>query len=552
MPQSDVYISVARPTPRSSLKLRITGEIPQHLGFFLRYLQGAKLDEDILWLPREPRLLELLLRDIPSNVLLSTDVQTWYEDLLVREQKSVALTKLDNIQVPGIDKRLRAFQQVGVNFILKNKRCILADDVGMGKTAQVLEAIELSKNHQRILVICTNSAKWWWKDEVEKWFPGQHRTVVEAATRQETMQRYKEINGFLIINWELVRLMPQLQQYVWHWVVADEAHRLKNHKTQVWKHVNGLLTQRIVMLTASPISNEPADLWALLHLLYPKQYPSYRRFYGMYVNSYLDMNGYVKINRAKPVRNVELLQREIAPVLLHRDKEGYRSTLPPQNKVIPLQLKPAQARMYKTMAKKMYATLESGEEIEVFDVGAQIVRLRQIISTTATLQKNDYSSKLDAAVDLVENAPGEQFVFFALFRATVLCLQRRLNKIGITCEVILGGQPPEERYQVVEDFQASKIQVVVSTVQAGGESITLTASHQVVFIEKHYSHTVQQQAIGRVDRFGQEHQCLITSLHCPHTVDDLVEKIVSSKSTMVETILRGQFFENLQDSLSFL
>jgi len=515
-------------------------------------MEGIKTDDEISWVPKEPRLLELLLRDLPPPVLLSKDTRAWYESAIAYETRSIKLTKLSDIQIPGVDERLRAFQRVGVNYLLNTQRCILADDVGMGKTAQAIEAIELSKYHDRVLIICTNSAKWWLRDEIEKWFPCQERTVVEAATRQADLERYLTTKGFLIINWELLRLLPQLKKIVWHWIVADEAHRLKNHKTQFWKYLNGLLTRRLVLLTASPISNEPADLWALLHLLHPTRYPSYWRFYEMYVNYYFDKNGYKKVNRSKPVRNIELLQREIAPVLLRRDKEGYRSTMPPQNKVIPLQLTTVQARMYKTMAKEMYTILETGAEVEVFEVGAQLVRLRQIVSTTATLQDSDHSSKLDAAVELIEDAPGEQFVVFALFRATVICLQQRLTKKGIPCATILGGQPPDDRYQVVQEFQAGQIQVIVSTVQAGGESITLTASHQVIFIEKHYSHTVQQQAIGRVDRFGQEHQCLITSLHCPHTVDDLVEKIVQSKSCMADSILRGHFLESLQDSLSFL
>ena len=334
MDQDDVCITIKKPTLRSHPKLLVTGELPKYLSFFLGYIPGVKIDDDdLVWVPREPRLLELLLRDIPPPVQLSDTVRTWYDATLKYEKKRVALTKLEDIVVPGVDERLTAFQRVGVNFVLNNKRCILADDVGMGKTAQVLEAIELSERQQCVLVICTNSAKWWWKDEIEKWFPGQDRFVVEAATRRDDILRFQETQGFLIINWELVRLLPQLKNKPWHWIVADEAHRLKNHTTQTWKHVNGLITQRLVLLTATPISNAPSDLWALLHLLYSAKYPSYKRFYEMYVNYTVDRNGFNKINRAKPTRNVELLQREIAPMMLRRDKDTYRSTLPPQNKV---------------------------------------------------------------------------------------------------------------------------------------------------------------------------------------------------------------------------
>lgn len=548
-----VLVGGGRRTGRSRPQLRIDGDLPYLLEQSLMQIPGIRHTSGRLWLPKEPRLLELLLRELPSAAVhVTDDVRKWYNQILKAEKKRVALTLLEDIDLPGVDDRLRSFQRVGVNFILQSKRCILADDIGLGKTAQILEAIRRSEWHHRILVVCTNSSKWWWREEIEKWFPGQLRVVVEAATREDDLQRYGDRAGFLIINWALVRLIPELKRWSWHWIVADEAHYLKNRKTQRWAHFKELVTRNLVMLTGTPIANMPADLWALLHLLRPEMYPSYWRFYEMYVNYYTDWHGYKKINRANSVRNADLLQREIAPILLRRSKEKYRETLPPQNKVIPVPLTPVQAKMYKTMATQMFAALEDDREVEVFDVGAQITRLRQIISTTATLQKSDHSSKLDAAVDLIVNAPGEQFVVFALFRATVFALQRRLLAKDITCALIIGGQPPEDRFNTVTWFQANEIRVIASTVQAGGESLTLTASHQVVFIEKHFSYIVQQQAIGRVDRFGQTKQCQVTSIVCPHTIDALVERIVASKSKMVDKILMDAFFENLQDSLAYL
>lgn len=549
-----VSVKQGRRTNRSQLSLVVTGwnELPYQLRSFVESIPGVRARNDVAYIPRDPRMLELLLHAHQDIMQLSDGVRYWYNLILRTEKAKVARTLLEDIDLPGTDTRLRPYQRVGVNFILRNRRCILADDIGLGKTAQAIEAIEHAPVNKRVLVICPNTSKWWWSEEIDEWYPNQFRVVVEAKTRQADLKRYGDREGFLIINWALVRLMPELSRYIWHWVIADEAHRLSNRKTQRWAHFKNLIAKRMVFLTGTPIHKSPADLWALLHLLFPNRYTSYWRFFEMYVNYRDGWHGYKEIDRADPVRNKELLQREIAPIMIQRSKDKYRTTLPPQDKTIPVPLTPTQSRMYRTMAKEMYAILEDDTAVEVFDVGAQITRLRQIVSTTATLQDTDFSSKLDAAEDIILDAPEEQFVVFTLFRATVFALQARLRSHDVVCAVIIGGQSAEDRHIIVGQFQASKIRVIISTVQAGGESITLTASHQVMFIEKHFSHIVQQQAIGRVDRFGQTMQCQITSIICPHTVDQLVEKIVESKREMVRKVLVEAFFENLQDSLEYL
>jgi SNF2 family DNA or RNA helicase len=491
-------------------------------------------------------MLELILRDAPANVQIADDVRDWYNGILETERTSIMLSQLTDIPIAGVDHRLMSYQRVGVNFLIRHKRCILADDVGLGKTAQVLEAMEAINTQGRVLIICTNSSKYWWREEIEKWFPGKSRIVIESAKRNALFADFKREAEFLIINWEAVRLMPELKQVPWQWIVADEAHRLKDRNTIVRNAVNALHSNRIVLVTATPVVNMPADLWSLLNLLYPERYPSYWRFYEMYVNYTIGWHGYKEINRDAPVRNPELLQRELAPVMLRRTRTQYRKTLPPQYKEIPLMLTPQQIRMYKTMAREMYTSLEA------MNMGACILRLRQIVSTTATLQDSDYSSKLDAAVEIITDMASESFVVFTMFRDTALALKKRLVARYITCGLILGMQTPAERTETVKLFQEKKQRVVIATIQAGGESLTLTAAHQVLFIDKHYSSTIQEQAVGRIDRFGQTQQCLVTSLLCHHTVDDLVEEILAYKERMIDRVLQEKFFESLQDSLANL
>ena len=116
----------------------------------------------------------------------------------------------------------------------------------------------------------------------------------------------------------------------------------------------------------------------------------------------------------------------------------------------------------------------------------------------------------------------------------------------------MGAMGSKKAFAAVERFQSGKARVFAATTRAGGESITLTASHQIIIVEKDFNPTIQEQAIGRIDRFGQTEQCLVTYLHCHHTVDDWVNDITVPKQGMIDSIVRDKLKAHLQDSIQFL
>jgi len=547
---SKVFVSLASPKKRGSTKLYIEGRIPIRLKYFLETMQGVKFSSQRCLAPLDPRLLELIQHQV-KNIVLSESVREWYNAILVEDKESIAVKEQSDVRFGGVCDRLKPYQRVAVAFALHNKRCILGDDVGMGKTVEAIKAVQLSNHLGNVLIVCPNNMKYTWRAEINNWFPGQQVTVIETSTRDKDLRKYKR--GFAIINWALVRLMPQLRRYVWSCIIADEAHRLKNRKTQVSRAFSKLKSARLYMLTATPFANHPGELWHLLHLLNPKRYNSYSRFFDMYVRTVRTYHGFVQIDKKHPEKNSTLLRRELAPIMIRRDRRDYLSQLPPQIRTVLLGLTTEQKRLYKQMSRSMYIELESGEELDAINVAVQLMRLRQIVSTTATLQESDHSSKLDAVVSIIKDAPPDnQFVVFAQFRATIHSLEKRLRANNITCVKLLGAMGAKKAFEAVNRFQSGKARVFAATMEAGGESITLTASNQVIIIEKNFNPAKLDQAIGRVDRFGQKEQCLITYLRCPHTVDDWVDTIVLPKQRMIDSITRDKLKIHLQDSIDYL
>jgi len=181
-----------------------------------------------------------------------------------------------------------------------------------------------------------------------------------------------------------------------------------------------------------------------------------------------------------------------------------------------------------------------------------MLRLRQIVSTTATIDSIDSSGKLDAVVELIKDAPrGTPYVVFSEFRATVAALEQRLRQAKITCGKLWGGMTQEELTETVDRFQSGReMDVLLATASTGGVGLTLTRAQTLIFIEKHYNPARQTQAEDRIHRIGQEGQCHIISIQCPGTVDDLVEKILARKEKMSAAVLQAELLQNLRGYLS--
>jgi len=360
------------------------------------------------------------------------------------------------------------------------------------------------------------------------------------------------------MNWELLRLMPELQHIEFDWLVADEAHRAKNAETQQSKALCKLSASRKLLITATPFSNRPGELWGLLHFLEPKEFRSYWYFRSLYTEMFRDWNG---TEHVSGTRYPTLLKRDLDRFMIRRLKSQVEIQLPQKRyQTVPLYMHPEQVRLYREMVRLLMMELDSGEVVTAANAAVKLVRLRQVVSGTATLehlgQQKDVSAKLDAAVDMIQDRLPVPTVVFTIFRATALSLARRLEKLNIPCTCIIGGAKPTEGVgsiaQGVTDFQSGKTKVFVATVRSGGEGLTLTASDTIIFVDKDWNPAVQEQAENRIHRLGQNRACLIVDLHVDHTVDDYVDEALERKIEMREGVITQEVREFLEDSLAYL
>jgi SWI/SNF-related matrix-associated actin-dependent regulator 1 of chromatin subfamily A len=159
----------------------------------------------------------------------------------------------------------------GVAFLLGRKRAILADDMGLGKTRQAIVALRHAAPGGPYLVVCPASVKRNWAREIDMAAPGATTHIIERGADMPAQPMW------VVVNYDLLgKHMDALARVPWAGLVFDEAHYLKNHTSARSKLARQLADQArtrggpapaVYLLTGTPLTNRPRDLFVLLQLV---------------------------------------------------------------------------------------------------------------------------------------------------------------------------------------------------------------------------------------------------------------------------------------------
>lgn len=393
--------------------------------------------------------------------------------------------------------------------------------------------------------------------------------VINPKKRNDFMfALFNDDADVFIVHWQALRLLPELEEIQWLHIIADEAHCLQNRKSKQTLALKKLDTFYKTALSGTPAFDKPDDLWSILNWLYPKYWSSFWRYYSEHV-LFVEYNGYRTV---VGVNNVEKLQKEMAGFYIRRKKEDVLLDLPEKYySQRYVELHPKQKRAYDQMKKDMLAWVGEHEDepISAPVVIAQLTRLQQFSDAYGEIEKFQYwekikesvvteekfaelttncpglesvdgfvtipagtkvlrdglrmrlsepSTKLDAVMDIITNTQ-EQVVVWSQFSQVIELLRGRLEKAGISHGIFIGNTPVDERANIIQQFQAGKLQVFAGTIAAGGVGITLTASSTVVFIDRSWSASLNVQAEDRCHRISQKNAVHVIDIISKDTID---------------------------------
>ena len=443
--------------------------------------------------------------------------------------------------------KLYPYQRVGVAFLAIAERAILADEMGLGKTVQALVARQIV-DADRVLVICPNTLKTNWKKEVEKWCPGSLATVIRGTRdkRKKLIEDYNE--GFLMINYALLRVttnkkrkenmsedLEQLLQQKFDLIIIDEAHNIRNRKTQWTRGTHKLAKQApyLFALTGTPIHNRVQEIWSLLHVVNPERYSSFWNFVKKHANAHPGPFGWEMSDEAT---DPEALQREMAPYYFRRLKEDHLKEIPPKvTQKLWVTLEGKQREIYEEMRDDFIVETEQGI-VAAPMVLSQITRLKQIAISPELIGGTGPSVKLEALKRKVQDIEGK-IVVFSQFKSALKLAQQ---EVGCSSLLLSGDIKEEDREELLDKFRGdSDIKVLFATIAVAGVGLTLTEASTVIFLDKHWTPAVNNQAIDRVHRHGQTQIVNIVEILAEETIEEWIEILLDKKINISESIVEN-------------
>jgi len=465
-----------------------------------------------------------------------------------------------------IQTLLYPYQREDVEWIIQHPHCIVGSVMGLGKSIEAMAvADKLQTRHCLIVCKKTMVSSWFWM--LDQWL-GEG-----ALTPHENNQYDHRLAGldldaprFVVVNYDLISIEKYrnlLQDVKWDMIIWDEAHALKNHDAKRTRNAYLLIpgVSRLLFMTGTPIRNTPMDLFPLFWMMNPRKYGGKNAWYKWRDDFcvveeeeiWMKPKGATKarpriIKRILPgTKNDDLLRQLLYLYMIRREKNEVMKDLPPkQYRVVPIELGPERVQ-YDTMKAEYFALLDSGIEITAPAAIAQLTRLRQICCDANTLlpespRVSTPSNKTLALLDVIDETSGKLVVFTYFERyASILCSVLKEKKIPY--RTITGKVPGNERLRAELDFQNNAdVKVLVGTIGAAGEGLTLTAADTVVFCDLAWTpatiHQCEDRVYGRVDK-GLEttKSVLIVDLFCQQTIEQHVHDVVRAKEQMIEAIV---------------
>ena len=341
------------------------------------------------------------------------------------------------------------FQRRGVKWLCRRDGGILADDMGLGKTVQVIAAIRVLFNHgilRSTLVVCPRSLVSTWSEEFRRWAPELGVAVLapSAPIREEAWRIVCGNCHILLTNYEQLREPPAaLVETKLDLVVADEAHRLRNHISQVSRGIGKLTRKRFWALTGTPLERDLQDLATLLSIVLPDRFAP--------------TDG--KLHPAS-------LRSQARRYILRRRKDEILNDLPPVFDTIEtLELSAEQKRGYREAISEYRRRGKAGDAL------ALLVRLQLLCDIDPRSRE---SSKVDRIIGVLARIRelGEKAVVFSYRLEPLRELQSRVTDLWGTGAAVslVGKMPSEERDRCIREFRGEeRALVLLASTRVGGE-----------------------------------------------------------------------------------
>lgn len=442
--------------------------------------------------------------------------------------------------------KLLPYQRAGVNYILKEKNVILADEPGLGKTMQAIASINFASRGEfatRAVVVCPSSIKDNWLKELDFFQENFWEVIIVNSGKQQFVDKLlksKKSNTLIIVNYEYLKnriVSDQLKRFSPNFLVLDEAHYIKNPKSKRYKCIahelipNWEELQMKILLTGTPIQNRPIEIRSLMLISKPdvlEPYREFRRFAFKYCDGRMGKWGF----EASGSSNEEELGLRLAlgGAIMRRKKENVLPQLPD-----------------KTMTMLVFeGNTDAKRVLKKYDV---LFDFEAVLSNPTFWQKNSNEhiatarrelaiaklpDSIEAIKELLESV--NKVVIFAWHTEIMDALENAFKEYKPA--FIAGRTKTETRQAEVDRFQNDPAcRVFIGNILAAGVGITLTAASHIEFVESSWVPGEIFQAVDRCHRIGQKSSVSARFHVVKGSIDEAVIGSLISKNLTIKKIL---------------
>ncbi|KAH8283644.1 hypothetical protein KR018_010322, partial [Drosophila ironensis] len=463
---------------------------------------------------------------------------------------------------PGLT--LRDYQMDGLNWLLhswcKENSVILADEMGLGKTIQTICFLyALFKVHHLygpFLCVVPLSTMTAWQREFDLWAPDLNVvTYLGDIKSRELIQQYEwQFEGSkrlkfncILTTYEIVLKDKQfLGTLQWAALLVDEAHRLKNDDSLLYKSLKEFDTNHRLLITGTPLQNSLKELWALLHFIMPEKFDTWENFELQHGNA--EDKGYTR------------LHQQLEPYILRRVKKDVEKSLPAKvEQILRVEMTSLQKQYYKWILTKNFDALRKGKRGSTSTFLNIVIELKKCCNHAALIRPSEFElmglQQDEALQTLLKGSgklvlldkllcrlkeTGHRVLIFSQMVRMLDVLADYLQKRHFPFQRLDGSIKGEMRRQALDHFNAEGSQdfcFLLST-RAGGLGINLATADTVIIFDSDWNPQNDLQAQARAHRIGQKNQVNIYRLVTARSVEEQIVERAKQKMVLDHLVIQ--------------
>ena len=446
-----------------------------------------------------------------------------------------------SIPAPAVAVPLREYQQRGYEWLYNLDRLhmggVLADAMGLGKTAQVISLLQATRERGRTsLVIAPTSLTYNWLSEINRFAPDLSAAVIGGTAAQRAgLIRHVTEHGdvdVVITSYPLIRRdISLLKDHPFRFVILDEAQYIKNAGSVAAVTVKQLQADTRLALTGTPMENGVGELWSIFDFVLPGYLPGYTAF----------------LRRYQDGEDSDDLRKRIQPFLFRRLKQDVLEELPDKNEVVlKAQMTAEQEKVYTAAMERLRPRVnrimdEKGLGKGRMEVLSAITELRQVCCHPS-LVLDGYtggSGKEELLMEILPEliADGRRMLIFSQFTSMLKLLRPRLEENGIRTMYLDGNTPATERLDLTEQFNRGDTPVFLISLKAGGAGLNLTGADVVIHYDPWWNPATEDQATDRAHRIGQTKKVDVIRLVTGESIEEQVAELGKRKKALFDRLI---------------